>query len=199
MQYADVLGFVAKLREHTGFAALAFRFLILTACRTGEVLGAQWEEIDKGTCVWIGPGEWMKAGREHRVPLSQAALDVLSEAEKLKLNEFVSPGQKPGRPLSNMALLMQLRRFDQKDVTAHGFRSAFSRQKKTRPRFTASLAASASHRMIVHVGRESVLPKSGGIVHGFEKIRESGDQQTVGLQRRSAEGDLRRLESALPR
>jgi integrase len=125
MPYADVPDFITKLTEHEGFAALAFRLLILTACRTNEVLGARWSEIDMDAGVWTIPGERMKAGREHRVPLSPAALDVLREAEKVKLNEFVFPGQKRGKPLSNMALLMLLRRFNVADVTAHGFRSSF--------------------------------------------------------------------------
>jgi integrase len=68
----------------------------------------------------------MKGGREHRVPLSPAALAVLREAQRLRLNDYVFPGQKPGRPLSSMALLMLLRRLERGDVTAHGFRSAFS-------------------------------------------------------------------------
>ncbi len=125
MPYADVADFTTKLTEHTGFAALAFRLLILTACRTNEVLGARWDEIDMDAGVWTIPGERMKGGREHRVPLSPAALDVLREAEKVKLNGFVFPGQKRGKPLSNMALLMLLRRFNVADVTAHGFRSSF--------------------------------------------------------------------------
>ena len=125
MPYADVPDFITKLTEHEGFAALAFRLLILTACRTNEVLGARWSEIDMDAGVWTIPGERMKAGREHRVPLSPAALDVLREAEKVKLNEFVFPGQKRGKPLSNMALLMLLRRFNVAAVTAHGFRSSF--------------------------------------------------------------------------
>ena len=126
MPYADAPDFIVRLTEHAGFAALAFRLLILTACRTNEVLGARWNEIDMDAGIWIIPGERMKGGREHRVPLSPAALDVLREAEKVKLNEFVFPGQKRGKPLSNMALLMLLRRFNVADVTAHGFRSAFS-------------------------------------------------------------------------
>ena len=122
MTYADVPDFIAELTEHDGFAVLAFRLLILTACRTNEVLGARWSEIDMDAGVWTIPGERMKAGREHRVPLSPATLDVLREAEKVKLNEFVFPGQKRGKPLSK---LMLLRRFNVAHVTAHGFRSSF--------------------------------------------------------------------------
>ena len=123
MPYAEAPGFIAKLTERPGFSALAFRFLILTGVRTGEALKARWDEIDIETAVWTIPGERMKGGLEHRVPLSPAALIVLREAEKVRLNGYVFPGQKPGRPLSNMVFLMLLRRFNITDATGHGFRS----------------------------------------------------------------------------
>lgn len=123
MPYTDVPDFFVKLIERPGSSALALRFLILTAVRTSEVLGARWKEIDMDAAVWTIPAERMKGDREHRVPLSPAALDVLREAAKFKLNDFVFPGQKPGRPLSNMALLMLLRRFGIINATGHGFRS----------------------------------------------------------------------------
>ena len=143
MPYADVPDFVAELTEHEGFAALALRLLILTGLRTNEILGARWDEIDMEAGVWTVPGERMKGGREHRVPLSPAALDVLREAGKVRLNDYVFPGQKLGRPLSNMALLMLLRRFEITDATGHGFRASFrtwAEEETPHPKHVAKMA-----------------------------------------------------------
>jgi integrase len=119
--------FMKSLAVQHGTGALAFRFAILTAARTGEVIGAQWSEIDMQHAVWTIPGERMKAGVEHRVPLSDDAMALLREAGKLRVDgvDFVFPGGKKDKPLSNMALLMTLRRMKRDDLTAHGFRSTF--------------------------------------------------------------------------
>ncbi len=111
-----------------GIAALALRFAILTAARTGEVIGARWAEIDWGNALWTVPAERMKAGREHRVPLSDAALAVLRDMARLRQpipGAFVFPGARADKPLSNMALAMLLRRMARDDLTVHGFRSTF--------------------------------------------------------------------------
>ncbi len=103
-----------RWRKQQGIAALALRFAILTAARTGEVIGARWAEMDMGNAVWTVPAERMKAGREHRVPLSDAALTVLRESDELALysvpETLVFPGGRAGKPLSNMAMAMLLRR-----------------------------------------------------------------------------------------
>ena len=122
--------FMASLRGRPAVAARALEFSILAAARTGEVLGAQWREIDPDTKVWTVPGSRMKAGREHRVPLSADALAILDELAKLRPEgdngaALVFPGAKPGRPLSQMSMLMLLRRMGRDDITAHGFRSTF--------------------------------------------------------------------------
>jgi integrase len=125
MAYADVPAFVAQLREREALAALALEFCILTAARSGEVLGARWSEIDPAAKVWTVPAERMKAAREHRIPLSQPALAILEKLSEARTGELVFPGQHAGRPLSVMAMEMLLRRMDQDAVTVHGFRSAF--------------------------------------------------------------------------
>lgn len=129
LPWREVGGFMSTLAEEEGIAALALRFVILTAARTSEAIGARWSEIDMQGALWTVPGARMKAGREHRVPLSAPALDVLREAAKLRTNSkadgCVFPGAKPGKPLSNMALLMLLRRMERGDLTTHGFRSSF--------------------------------------------------------------------------
>jgi integrase len=119
--------FVAELRRREAVAAWALEFCIMTAARSGEVLGARWAEIDREKSVWTVPRERMKAGREHRVPLSAAALAVLDKAEVLRTegNPFVFSGMKVGRPLSSMSMEMLLRRMKRDDVTVHGFRSTF--------------------------------------------------------------------------
>jgi len=119
--------FVAVLREQEGVAALALEFLILTATRTGEVIGARWDEFDFSDKLWIVPGGRMKAGKEHRVPLSGRALAIIEELKAQRVNdhEFVFPGARPRKPLSNMAMLKVLQRMGRADLTAHGFRSSF--------------------------------------------------------------------------
>ena len=125
LPFGEVPDFVAKLREReTSSAGLPLQFAILTAARTGEVLGVRWQEIDLDGKVWTIPAERMKARRQHRVPLSPAVLDVL-ERSKGRHAEFVFPGPSCEGPLSNMALLMMLRRLDRDDITVHGFRSSF--------------------------------------------------------------------------
>jgi integrase len=128
LPYAHVPAFVQALRETDAGEStkLAFEFLILTAARTSEVLGARWEEVDRESKTWTIPGARIKAGREHRVPLAARSLELLKKAEALADGgPFVFPGRSPKAPLSNMAFLMRLRRMKRTDITAHGFRSSF--------------------------------------------------------------------------
>lgn len=127
LPYEEIGAFVADLRTRDAVAARALEFTILTAARTSEVLNAAWGEVDLAAKVWTVPGERMKAGREHRVPLSPQAVAVLKGMVKLRRgdSEWVFPGARDGRPLSSMALLMLLRRMERGDLTSHGFRSTF--------------------------------------------------------------------------
>ena len=125
MPYRDLPGFLSLLRVSDGVSARALEFLILSASRSGEVLGAQWPEIDREGKVWAVPGSRMKAGREHRVPLTNRMLEILDEMESIRTGPFIFPGQKRGRPLSGMAMEMLLRRMKIENATVHGFRSAF--------------------------------------------------------------------------
>jgi integrase len=130
----DMPEFLAALRGREGMSARALEFTILTAARTGEALGAKWDEIDLSAKVWTVPADRMKAGREHRVPLSVAALDVLEKVRSLALMHDgkpdpaapLFPGPRRALPMSNMTMLMLLRRMKRDDLTAHGFRSTFS-------------------------------------------------------------------------
>jgi len=125
MDYRHLAAFVGELRSREAMAALALEFCILTATRSGETLAARWSEIDMAAKVWTIPAERMKSARPHRVPLSDPAMAILEKLEDAKAREFVFPGQRPGKPLSVMAMEMVLRRMDRDTVTVHGFRSAF--------------------------------------------------------------------------
>jgi integrase len=125
MDYADLPAFIEALQAREGSAARALEFAILTAARSGEVLGARWQEFDLNRGVWTVPANRMKAGREHRVPLSRRALEILKGMSDIRDGDFVFPGQRAGRPLSVMALEMVLRRMKIDNATVHGFRSAF--------------------------------------------------------------------------
>lgn len=125
MPWQDVPAFLAALAERSGIAAKALAFAVLTATRSGETRGATWGEIDLSAAVWTIPGARMKAGREHRIPLSGAALDVLREAATLRQGDgpaaLVFPGASGAKPLSDVALAKLV----PSGATVHGFRSAF--------------------------------------------------------------------------
>lgn len=113
------------MRDREAIAALALEFAILTAARSGEVLGARWTEFDLVAKVWTIPAARMKAGREHRVPLSGRAIAILERLAEGRTGEFAFPGQRAGKSLSGMAMEMVLRRMKIEGVTVHGFRSSF--------------------------------------------------------------------------
>jgi len=125
LPYPELPEFMAELRDQNGAAASALEFLILTAARSGEIRGAQWDELDLANRVWTIPAERMKAKREHRVPLSQAAIDVLENMPSRRYVDHIFPSIRLGHPLSDMAILALLRRMRRHDITAHGFRSTF--------------------------------------------------------------------------
>ena len=124
LPYPEIADFIVELRRQEGIAARALEFTILTVARTGEAIGARWAEIDEEAHLWTIPAERMKAEREHRVPLSDAALAILSTLPRR--GEFVFAGDQAGRPISNMAMTMLARRMGRSALTVHGFRSSFS-------------------------------------------------------------------------
>jgi integrase len=149
--FPQVPAFVAALREREAVAALALEFLILCAARTGEVIGATWAEIDLDKGVWTVPGTRMKAGREHRVPLTERALEILAKAAVSRgEGDYVFPGRRPKAPLSNMALDMLLRRMKRTE-TVHGFRSSFRDWAGETTSFPRDLA---EHALAHNVGDE---------------------------------------------
>jgi integrase len=125
LDYRDVAAFMAELREQGGIGARALEFAILTAGRTGEVIGARWSEINVADKLWTIPAGRMKAGKEHRVPLSDAAMAVLDRIREVRLSSEFVFGASERRAISNMSMLMLLRRMGRGDLTVHGFRSTF--------------------------------------------------------------------------
>lgn len=124
MRPADIADFMAKLREREGIAAKALEFTILTAARSGEVRTARWDDLDLQRGWWVIPADRMKAGREHRVPLSQAARSIVEEEPVVDNCQLIFPGFR-NRPLSDMSLSAVLKRMGVEGVTVHGFRSTF--------------------------------------------------------------------------
>jgi integrase len=120
----------------------------LTAARTGEVLGARWDEINLENKIWTVPASRMKAGREHRVPMSTAALTIVKRLKTIRQNDFVFPGERRNRPLSNMSMLMMLRRMGREDLTVHGFRSTFRDWAAEQTNFPREIAEAALAHVI---------------------------------------------------
>ena len=125
LPFQEMPSFVAELQARQGIAALALEFLILTAARTNEVLGAAWAEVDVESGLWKVSATRMKNGRVHRVPLSRRALEILETMRQVRAGELIFPGINADKPLSSMAMTMCLRRMKMEDITVHGFRSSF--------------------------------------------------------------------------
>lgn len=123
LPWQEIGEFMANLRLQDGIAAKALEFAILCASRSGEVRLADWSEIDMDAAMWIIPADRMKAKREHRVPLSSAAMTLLRSMNPGE--GFIFMGAKHGTPLSDMSLTSVLRRMNMDDITVHGFRSTF--------------------------------------------------------------------------
>jgi integrase len=148
LPFAQIPTFLAALRAQEGTSAKALEFLVLTAARTGEVIGTVWGEFDLDNAVWTIPAARTKAHRDHRVPLTGRAMEIIRQMEKLRgkptsPKQFVFPGGKDKKPLSNMSLLMLLRRMGRDDLTAHGFRSTFRDWCAERTSFAGEIAEMA--------------------------------------------------------
>jgi integrase len=125
LPYKDISPFMSDLRDRDGVAARGLEFAILTATRSGETRDATWDEINFETNEWTIPGERMKNEKQHIVPLTETALNVLRQMEAVRVSDYVFPGQRHRRPLSNMAFLKLLERMGHQNLTGHGFRSTF--------------------------------------------------------------------------
>lgn len=144
MPYARVPEFSDALRERMSMGRLALEALILTAARSGEIRGARWSEVDLEAATWTVPGDRMKAGKVHVVPLSPAAVDVFKRAAALRIEatDLIFHGSKRGKPLSDMTLLKVLRDLKQ-PYTVHGFRSSFRDWVAEQTNFPGEIAEAA--------------------------------------------------------
>lgn len=144
MPYQDVPAFLKHLHRRSSVPRLALEFLILCASRSGEVRGAKLSEIDREAKLWTLPAERMKVGKEHSVPLSDSALDVLDRARPYyaECSDLIFPGQNVLKPLSDMTLLKILR-YAELPFTVHGFRSSFRDWAAEQSRFPGEVAEAA--------------------------------------------------------
>jgi integrase len=166
-----------ELRQHKGVGAAALQFTILTAARTGEVIGARWSEIGVTEAVWTVPAERMKAHRLHRVPLTAPALAVLQRMEPgrpVDGDGYVFPGGRRGQPLSNMSLAAVLKRMRRGELTVHGFRSTFRDWAAEATHYPREVAEAA----LAHTLRDKVEAayRRGDL---FEKRRRLMDEWAV--------------------
>jgi integrase len=190
MPFADVPQFVARLRERDAMAALALEFTILTAARTGEALGARWDEIDFEQSVWTVPSARMKGGRLHRVALSGRAMAVLKKLNAARTGEYIFPGQRPGKPLSGMVMEKILRRMKADGVTVHGFRSSFRDwcgEVSTFPREVAeaALAHVAGDQTERAYRRGDALEKRRALMEAWAQFCEPKSGNVVSIARRA--------------
>ena len=190
LPYAEVPALAAELRSLTSISARALEFAVLTAARSGEALGARWDEIDLNRRIWFVPEERMKGRKEHRVPLAPRAVEILDEMAVIQLNEFVFFGAKQRRPLSNMAMLMLLRDL-RPGVTVHGFRSAFKDWASEATRFPdylseAALAHASADKVRAAYARSDLFEKRRKLMEAWAQYcqRKPASAEVVPLQRR---------------
>jgi integrase len=126
LSYPEIGAFMVELRRQEGIAARALEFTILTAARAGEVIGARWDEFNMAERLWTIPAARMKAGKEHRVPLSDAAVAIVKAMAEIRHSDFVFPGARRNSSMSNIVFYRCLRLMKRGDLTTHGFRSTFS-------------------------------------------------------------------------
>jgi integrase len=143
LPYADVGAFVKELRSRKAMAPQALEFIILTAARVSEAVNAKWDEFDLQHKLWIVPPERMKAHREHRVPLSDAAIKLLKDLKEKKQSDYVLPGWRVKQPLTGAACLKLLHHMGHDNLTTHGFRSTFRDWASEQTSFPSRIAEAA--------------------------------------------------------
>jgi integrase len=185
LPYDEMNDFMAALREQEGIAAMGLELLILTAARTGEIIKARWSEFDLDAATWIIPADRMKAGKEHRVPLSEPALDVLARLREVAQNDYVLPGQRPKSGLSNMAFLQLLKRMGRNDLTVHGFRSTFKDWATERTNYhnevsEMALAHSVGNKVEAAYRRGDLYEKRIKIMEDWARFSENTEADSVG-------------------
>lgn len=176
MDYRELPAFMGELKKRQSVSALALRFCILQAARTGEVIGAEWHEIDLKTALWTVPAERMKAGRLHRAPLSKASIALLKKVPRVRGVPYVFPGSRVGRPLSNMSMLELLRGM-RPGLSVHGFRSSFKSWCAAETSFAREVAEAAlAHQIADSVERaylrDDLLTKRRELMEAWSKFAQ---------------------------
>jgi integrase len=144
LPYAEVPAFLAKLRQQTGVTAKCLEYIVLTAVRLGEAQKATWSEIDLDNRVWVIPGARMKSGKEHRVPLSPAALAILKDIHEVRHSDYIFPGSRQGYAMGkNQPGKLMKKRMGDAEMTVHGFRSSFRDWAAERTNFPREVAEMA--------------------------------------------------------
>jgi integrase len=193
LPYAEAPGFVARLRAKEGVTARALELLILTCTRSNEVLGARWSEIDLPARLWVIPAERMKKGdREHRVPLSAAAVAVLEAMQAVRTGDFVFPGSRAGGRLHERVMLDLVgRMLPDRGITVHGFRSAFSDWCAEQTGFSSevrelALAHAVGDKVIEAYRRGDMFDKRRRLAEAWAKFLSGTSGEVVSLPQRAA-------------
>ena len=185
MDWRTVPGFFAELQRRPGIAARALQFTILCAARTNETLGAQWSEfsdLDGAAPTWTIPAQRMKGGKEHRVPLSRAAVALLKGLPREAGNPLVFVSSQTGKPMSPDSMLRVLKAMGHAGITAHGFRSAFSdfahERTKAEPLLVeAALAHAAGDKVAKAYRRGDLFEKRRGLMGRWAGFLLSGEAE----------------------
>ena len=197
LPYGEVGAFMAGLRRREGMGTGPLAFLILTACRTGEVIGARWSEFNIEEAMWTVPAERVKSGRSHRVPLSPDALAIINAMQTVCTtghhNGFVFPGGKRDGSLSDTALLVLLKRMGRSDLTVHGFRSTFrdwAAERTNYPREVAEMALghAVSDKVEAAYRRSDLFQKRRRLMDEWARFCRSGAKagEVVAIRDRQA-------------
>ena len=182
MAWQDVPAFYTDLNARNAMAARALMFTCLTGARTSEVLGMTWGEIDLDARLWICPAERMKTGEDHRVPLTEEMLAIIEPLVEMQ-SDFVFEGQKRHRPLSNMSMLMLLRRMNVEGVTVHGFRSTF-RDWASREVAEMSLAHKVGSKVERAYARSDLLDRRRALVERWSTFVSGESGEVIHFGRR---------------
>jgi integrase len=171
LRYSEISEFMEGLRDEEGYSARALEFLILTAARTGEVTGARWREINFEAEVWTVPADRMKMKREHRVPLTPAAMAILKAMKAVTESDYIFPGSRAQKPLPHTAMLRVLSRMGRDDITVHGFRSTFKDWASEETHFPNELSEMALAHAIKNKVEESY--RRGELLAKRRKLMEA--------------------------
>ncbi|WP_346893798.1 tyrosine-type recombinase/integrase [uncultured Roseibium sp.] len=190
LPYQELPAFMTDLRQREAVSARALEFLILTAARSGEVRGADWSEFDFKNKVWTVPGERMKAGESHQVPLTDAMIAVLDTVAPFSGKKgLVFPGAKEGKPLSDMVFKSLFKRMDREGITAHGFRSSFRDWAGDKTSFPREIAEAAlAHKVGDEVERayrrSTALEKRRRLMEEWERFLGGEIGRIIDIHRR---------------